>query len=452
MHADKKIQYFSASSLLFAARAVGAAAMFAAQILLARTTSADTLALYFLATSLVTVAGTVAALGYPYLAVAILGRYQDPRDAQRANAFITVSRSDAMITSAFLALVIAVVILAYPYATWSERASFLVALPAIPAIALLRTNDVIARVRSLLTTAYLPTILWRPLFFLFFALFAALVLHRVDAVAYVALFAAIAIVGAVIQATKLPVDTASSAKIDKRLSRTWRRAATGLIAVSVADLLFIDMDLLLAGTLLPRPDLAVFAVCLKLAFFAKFGVDILQGLVGPEMARSYARGDTAGLQRSIALSNLASVVSTLAMVVAAAVFGRAALAIFGPDYVSGQAAFITLVAVQVVNAFGGPNVALLTLKGAQRRINFAYAVAGALLVVLNLVLAPLYGILGAALAVLAVYITLNIILAANVWLLMGIRCDVWTLVQLCYARRPNKRPGERSRELPRAAS
>ena len=443
MPPDKTMRYFSASSLLFAARAVGAAAMFGAQILMARTTSADTLALYFLATSLVTVAGTIAALGYPYIVVAVLGRYQGPHNAHRADAFIAVSRSDALITSAFLAAVIALCVVAYPYATWNERACFLIALPAIPAIALFRTNDVIARVRSLLTTAYLPTILWRPLFFLFLAMFAALVLHRTDAVVYVALFAGIAIVGAVIQAAKLPLTNAAAVKSDRRLSRVWRRSAAGLIAVSVADLLFIDMDLLLAGTLLPRADLAVFAVCLKLAFFAKFAVDILQGLVGPEMARCYARRDMAGLQRSIARSNLASVVSTLAMVAGAMLFGRQALGVFGPDYVSGQSAFIALVAVQVVNAFGGPNVALLTLKGAQRRINIAYAVAGILLVALNVVLAPMYGIFGAALAVLAVYVTLNVILSINVWLLMGIRSDVWTLVRLCFARRPT--------ELPRAA-
>ena len=39
--------------------------MFRALIFMARTTSADTLALYFLAASLVTDAGTVAALGWP---------------------------------------------------------------------------------------------------------------------------------------------------------------------------------------------------------------------------------------------------------------------------------------------------------------------------------------------------------------------------------------------------
>ncbi|MEP7030506.1 MAG: hypothetical protein ABI830_06200 [Pseudolabrys sp.] len=410
--------------------------MFGAQILLARTTSADTLALYFLATSLVTVAGTVAALGYPYIAVAVLGRYAEPRHTHRADAFIAVSRSDALTTGVFLAGVMALCILAYPYANWTERATFLVALPAIPAIALFRTNDVIARVRSLLTTAYLPTILWRPVFFLFFALFAALVIHRTDAIVYVGIFAAIAIVGALIQAAKLPLSNKAAVKHDKRLSRVWRRSAAGLIAVSVADLLIIDMDLLLAGTVLPRKELAIFAVCLKLAFFAKFAVDILQGLVGPEMSRCYARRDMAGLQRSIALSNLASVGSTLAMVVAAMLFSRQALAVFGPEYVSGEAAFIVLVAVQVVNAFGGPNVALLTLKGAQRPINIAYGIAGVLLVALNLVLAPIYGILGAALAVLAVYITLNIILAVNVWLLMGIRCDAWTIAQLAIRGRP----------------
>lgn len=445
MAPNKKIQYFSASSLLFVARAVGAAAMFAAQVLLARTTSAETVALFFLATSLTTVAGTVAALGYPYIMAAILGRYHDPRDAERAHAFISVSRTEALLTGTFLGLVLAVGIVAYPYASWTERICFLVALPGVPAIALLRTNGALALARSRVMTAYLPVILWRPLFFLSLSLFAVLVLHLTDAAVFAALFSAIAIVWTLVQAHKLrDVAKTPAIKTDRRLSRLWRRAATPFIGVSIADLLFIDMDLLFAGTLLARHELAVFAVCLKLAFFAGFIVDVLRDLVAPELARCYARHDTAAMQRNIALAVIAAVGGTVAMVFGALLFGRLALGIFGPDYVSGLPALITLVAVQVVNALGGPHVALLTLKGAQRRINFAYAAAGIVLLVLNILLAPLYGILGAALAVLAAYITLNVILATNVWLLLGIRSDAWTLVQLCFARRPN--------ELPRAAS
>jgi O-antigen/teichoic acid export membrane protein len=444
MPGQNKIRYISASGLLFVARAIGAAAMFGAQILLARMTSADTVALYFLATSLVTVAGTVAALGYPNIVVAMLGRYQNSRHGSRADSFIAVSRSDALITSAILGVILAVCIVAYPYTSWTERVSFLIALPAIPAVAMFRTNDVISRMRSLLATAYLPTILWRPLFFLFFAMFAAMVLHRDDAATYIALFAVIAIVGAVMQVAKLPINKSARNNADKRLARVWRRTATGFIAISVIDLLVIDMDVLLTGTLLPRQELAVFAICMKLAFFTKFAVDVLQDLVGPDMASCYARRDIAGLQRNITLSNLASVVSTLAMVFGAVLFSRPALAVFGPEYVSGQSALITLLAVQLVNAFGGPHVALLTLKGAQRRVNFGYAVAACLLVALNFVLVPLYGVLGAAFAVLAAYIALNVILAANVWLVLGIRSDVWNLVIFCFARRRV--------ELPRAAA
>lgn len=441
MSPNKKINYFSTSSLLFAVRTIGAGGMFGAQILLARMTSADTLALFFLATSLVTVAGTVAALGYPYVVAAHLGRYQGPNNVDRADSFMARARTDALLAAAFIALVLAVGIVAYPRTSWPERISFLLALPAIPAIALSRTNDVYGRVRSLWAAAYLPSNLWRPLYFLFLSLFAVFVLHLVDAAVFTAIFSATAIIWTAVQSSKLRSErNAPAVKTDRRLVRLWRRAAVSFIAISVVDLLFIDMDLLLAGTLLARKDLAVFAICMKLAFFAGFIVDVLRDLVAPELARCYARHDIAATQRNVALANLAAVGCTIALLIGTVLFSRMALGFFGPDYVAGQYTLITLVAVQVVNAFGGPHVALLTLKGARRRINFAYAISGAVLLALNVVLAPDFGILGAAMAVLAAFITLNLVLATSVWRLMGIRSDVWTLVHLFHARRSDELP------------
>src|SRR5689334_12241642 len=140
--------YFSASSLLFVARIAGAAAMFGVQIVLARTTSPDTLALYFLATSLVTVAGTVAALGYPYVVIAFMARYHRPRHAEIERAFLAAARSDILMASAIIALGLGAAVALYPHLNFSERLSFLIALPAIPAIALSRSNGAIGRARS----------------------------------------------------------------------------------------------------------------------------------------------------------------------------------------------------------------------------------------------------------------------------------------------------------------
>lgn len=440
MFAAKKLRILSAPSLLFAARIGGAAAMFGAQILLARLTSADTLALYFLATSLVTVAGTVATLGYPYIVTAFMGRYHDGRHAAQASAFVALSRFDGVIAGALLALVLAAGILVYPGLGWPERIAFLVALPAIPAIALSRTNGAVGRARALLATAYLPTILWRPLFFFVLAAIAAAIFHLTDAVTFVALFALIAIGSALTQGFGLRRGDGAVASADRRLSRLWRRAALPFIAISIAELLIVDIDLLLAGAVLPRKELAVFAVCIKLAFFAGFVVDVIYELIAPELARCYARRDEAAVQRNVVMANLAASGSALAMLAGAAVLGHFALSIFGPDYVAGEPVLLTLLAVPAVNAFAGPHVALLTLRGIQRRMTAAYAAGGAVLVALTVTLAGPLGMLGAALAVLAAYVTLNLVLAVMVWRAMGLRSDVAHALRAILAGKPQGVP------------
>jgi O-antigen/teichoic acid export membrane protein len=445
MQPVKTIHYFSASSYLFVARAVGAAAMFASQILMARMISADALALYFLSTSTATVAGTMAALGYPYIMAAMLGRYHDPRRTARANAFIAVSRSAALLTGSLFGFLLAICFIVYPYTPWDERVCFLLAIPGIPMIALMRTNSAFALARSRVSTAYLGTILWRPVIFLFLALYAVLVLHLEDAAVFTGLFTAIAVVWAFLQAYELRGETKAPAiKADRRLSRLWRRAAMPFIVVSMVSLLIVDMDTLLAGTVLTRKDLAVFGVCLKLAFFGGFIVDVLRELVAPELGRCYARRDIAAIQKNIARTNLAAIGGTAAMMIGAILFGRIALNAFGPDYAAGKYTLITLVAVQLVNACGGPHTVLLSLKGAQHRMNSAYAAAAAVLVVFTLVLAPMLGTFGAALAVLAAFVTLNIMLATSVWQLMGIRGDIWGLLHM--------RKAKFVTELPRAAN
>lgn len=440
MPQSKQHRYFSASSLLFGARMAGAAAMFGAQIVLARTVAPDTLALYFLATSLATVAGTVATLGYPYVVTAFMGRYHHPRHAKFERAFLAVSRTDAVLAGALVGLGLAVGIVLYPHLSWTERLGFLAALPAIPAIALSRTNGAVGRARARLATAYLPTILWRPLYFLVFASLAATVFHRTDAVTFVALFAAIAVGSAAVQSFWLGRGETPARTADKRLARLWRLAALPFIAISIAELLIVDIDTLLAGAVLPRKELAVFAVCLKLAFFAGFIVDVVYELVAPELARCHARRDSTGLQRNVALSSLAAVGSTLAMLAGALLLGRTALGFFGPDYVAGQPVLLALFAVPLANALGGPHVALLTLKSAQGRMIYAYAGAGAVLVALTVALAPAMGMLGAALALLAAYGTLNLVLAVMVWRLLGVRSDVWSIAHLLLAKRPADAP------------
>jgi len=92
-------------------------------------------------------------------------------------------------------------------------------------------------------------------------------------------------------------------------------------------------------------------------------------------------------------------VITVAALVVVALWGENLLAIFGPEFTGAKLPLLILMACQLARAVFGPSVPLLTVIGAQRQ-NAALAVAALVVLAIgNVVLAPLYGVLGAAIAV-----------------------------------------------------
>ena len=90
---------------------------------------------------------------------------------------------------------------------------------------------------------------------------------------------------------------------------------------------------------------------------------------------------------------------TLAATALVALWGEHLLAIFGPEFVGAKIPLVIMMAAQLARAIFGPSVSLLMVIGAQRQ-NAGLAIAAlAVLGLSNLALAPLYGVLGAAIAV-----------------------------------------------------
>jgi O-antigen/teichoic acid export membrane protein len=91
-----------------------------------------------------------------------------------------------------------------------------------------------------------------------------------------------------------------------------------------------------------------------------------------------------------------ALIITFAALATVVLFGDRLLAIFGPEFTSAKLPLVILMAC--ARAMFGPSVSLLTVIGAQRQ-NAALAVAAlAVLAISNAVLAPLYGVLGAAIS------------------------------------------------------
>ena len=184
-----------------------------------------------------------------------------------------------------------------------------------------------------------------------------------------------------------------------RLVKRWRDGAKPLIVVALFTYFFADVDILIVTPLLTSADTAAIGLCLKLALLVGFAVQVAHQVVVPDFADARARKDSATI-RDVALKTLAFPLAiTSGAMVVVLLWGEQILSVFGPDFTGAKWPLVILMGCQLARAVFGPSVPLLTVIGAQRQ-NAGLAVAAlSVLIVSNLVLAPLYGVFGAAIAV-----------------------------------------------------
>ncbi|MGK2921557.1 MAG: lipopolysaccharide biosynthesis protein [Methyloceanibacter sp.] len=437
---------FTTSSLLSLARVAGALAGFITQIVLARTLHASALGVFYSVTSLAAVVGLIAAHGYPAIAPRFLSRYREQGKESLIAAFVARARKDATVYVTIATAAVLAFALLWPTLSFEARLATIAAALSIPANAALRLNGSLAAAIRRFALAYLPDTCIRP-----FVLLGGIVLLigagvTLTAANVTALLTVVFIGLALVQYVLLRKDiphgvalAASAQDAPPRLVKIWRREATPLILVALFTFFFADVDILLVTPLLPSADTAIVGLCLKLALLVGFAVQVAHQVVVPDLADAHARKEH-GAIRAVILKTLGFPLAvTIAALVIVALWGETILSLFGPEFTGAKIPLLILLGCQLARAVFGPNVPLLTVIGAQRQ-NAALAVAALVVLGLaNVVLAPAYGVLGAALAV--AIATLFWLGACSIVLarLSGLRTDaIYLLVRLASGRQaPN---------------
>jgi O-antigen/teichoic acid export membrane protein len=429
---------FSTTSLLSAARITGALAGFLTQVVLARALQAYGLGLFYSVTSMAALMSLLAAHGYPAIAPRFLSRYRKQDRQELVAAFIAKSRDAA--TLYVIILVAAVVGFAWlwPGLSAEARVAIVAAALSIPASATIRINGALAATLRRFALSYLPDTSIRP--FLLLAAVGGLVALGVplSAPSVTWLLTIVLTVLAVAQYLLLARDMPggqAAAPAPPRLVKIWQREATPLIVVALFTYFFADVDILLVTPLLSRAETAAIGVCLKLAMLVGFAVQVAHQVAMPDLADARAHKDPDAIRKALVKALGFPVAITLSATAVVVLFGEHLLAIFGPEFISAKWPLVILMAGQFARAVFGPGVSLLTVIGAQKA-NAALAIASlVILAIANLVLAPLYGVLGAAIAV--ALATLFWLIASAIVLdrLSGYRPDaISLLIRLIAAR------------------
>ncbi|HVV93402.1 MAG TPA: oligosaccharide flippase family protein [Hyphomicrobiales bacterium] len=413
-------------TVLTAARLVGAAIGFATQVLLARTLPQGDLGLFYLATSVAVIAGILGCLGFPAVLMRFQVRYRGRAVADLTGALLKTSRRAGGLVALALAVLVAAYALFWPGLSPNLRLGLVIGAAAAPPIAITRVVGAFAAGFRLFKLNLVPDLLVRPFLFLLFVLAVSTLRPPLTLPlalgAFVALLYAQWLLQAVLLRRLLP-DLAAPRPLRTGVARAWVGAALPLVAVILFAEFFADLAIMLAGLFAPPQELAAFAVAIKIAMLAGFAIQVGYQIAFPDLAEAHRARDGRALMRAARLSNVIGLGSALGATLVLIVAGDRVLGVFGPAFARWDGVLVLLMFGQILRALGGPNVQMLTLGGHQKALAWACAVSALTLIVLDAVLMPRFGALGAVAAVLGANAVWTALLA---WLLrtrMGIRVD-----------------------------
>jgi O-antigen/teichoic acid export membrane protein len=176
-------------------------------------------------------------------------------------------------------------------------------------------------------------------------------------------------------------------------------------------LIFTYADTILIGQFMTEADVGIYRVAFQLASVASFMVIALHTVLYPRISKWHAENNIAMIEQALTRSFTYSLL--LAIPVTA---GGIALAeellyyLYGASFVSGVPVLAILLFVQIATIFLFLQTMCLNAMDRPRNSFYVTAVSAVLNIVLNIVLIPLMGIEGAAIASLAT-ISLNAVLA-----------------------------------------
>ena len=181
-------------------------------------------------------------------------------------------------------------------------------------------------------------------------------------------------------------------------SRQWIRTAAPFALVAAIDVCMRQIDLIMCGLFLPAADVGRYAVATRLATLVTLSMVAINMLAAPTYAELSQRGDHQDLQRTVRRLAHAMFWPALAVSTGLVIAGPIILAAFGPAFGAAYAPLVVLVAGGLVNVGAGSVGYLANMTGHQWWTVRIQGASVLLNVVLNTLLIPIYGLIGAAVA------------------------------------------------------
>lgn len=171
-----------------------------------------------------------------------------------------------------------------------------------------------------------------------------------------------------------------------------------LFWVSLLQMIINWFPYMVLGTSANEADVGVFGVCVRVITLFGFFLMALNSITAPKIAAMYKKQSIDEIELMCRSSSTLLLYATLPLFFATYFGAEYILTLFGREFAGNSLILRVLMLGQFINIFMGSVGVLLAMTGNEKSMRNNLVFTATLCVVLNLVLVPLYGLLGAAIS------------------------------------------------------
>jgi O-antigen/teichoic acid export membrane protein len=417
-----------AAGAAFAIRIVSAVLVYITQVLLARWMGSFEFGIYVYVWTWVLLLGGVIDLGLASSAQRFIPEYSGLKQFELLRGFLAGSRWLVLGLASALALVAAAgVWLAGPWLKSYEVMPLFLACVALPVFALGRMQDGIARSHDWINLALMPAYIWRSLALIAVmagAYFLGLPTDASTAMMAVILTTWITVVGQTLVMNRRLARTIEPGPKAYRVGG-WLAVSLPIFMVEGFYMLLTYADVIVLKQYVSPDQVAVYYAAAKTLALVAFVYFSVAAATAHKFSEYHIAGDRERLsgffRDAIRWTFWPSLAATLIILA----LGKPFLWLFGPQFIDGYYLMFILAVGPLARATVGPAERLLNMVGEQRACAVVYLAAFLANIALCVVLIPIFGVAGGAIAVSGAMILEAVLLFAVTKERLGLHVFIW---------------------------
>ena len=401
------------SSIFFLGTIFTAAAGYVFKIYLARVLGAEALGIYTLGITIVGFVGVFNALGLPQAAVRFVATYSATGKLQRLGAFLISSTFLLLVLNLALATLMLLIgpAIAMRFYHTSDLVPYMGLLAAIMLLGGLNSflGQVLAGYKDIIRRTVITNFICSPVSIGITVLLVTLGTGLWGYVFAQVASAAIVFVLLVVNVWKLtPREAFANVSGLARLEPEVISFSAAAFGMGFLEFVMSQGDKVLIGFYLNVRSVGIYAVSAALVTFIPILLQSVNQIFSPVIADLHARGERELLQRLFQTLTKWVLGLTLPLAISVILFAKPLMGMFGQAFEPGWPILVIGTAAQLVNCGVGSVGYLLLMSGQQHRLVRVQTVCAVLMLLLNFVLVPRWGITGAAVAAAATTVMANL--------------------------------------------